>query len=1116
MTVDGSIPDWLNPVPFGDVGRVQLPGNPQQWDVMSEDQLQQMRKQLLESVIATVVQGVTGEFFPGPFGEALRQLWDWSSELLNAQNLLDAINGEYEGDNLAFIAIEAVFTPIRAVVTALGEPLAKWLTWLWNLFSNVDPASNPAPTGPGADLLVPIFTLIDDVWDDFTTATGNLLQNLFKFLNWLWRRFANIPGDNTPPTGPGFDLLVPIFSFLDDTWDAFTTATGNFLEDVFQFFNWMWRRFANIPGDNTPPTGPGFDLLVPIFSFLDDVWDAFTTATGNLLGDLFDFFNWMWRRFANINDANGNPPTPPTGPGFDLLVPIFSFLDDTWDAFTTATGNVLGNLFQFFNWMWRRFANINDANGNPPTPPTGPGFDLLVPIFSFLDDIWDAFGNALGGLLTFVLDVFSPIANILNGDGGIIGNVIKQVVEFFNGIITTFGSITAGLPSFSDVGEAIADAIATVGNWVFSLINGLTGGLFATILDGLAGIAAWASGIPLIGPIISAMVPPDWRNSIGLPASSLADLASATAESLTTSSVLYTENLVGQIAPESLPPTGSGDVADYKPNLISDPSFRSAATVQEGDGWSWDAATSRTAGAGGSAKVVGNGGVKQMFSNRVAVSPGQEIEVSVYANWTKPSAARPTISVGLRAYNGETVVFTQPLASQPNLVSNSGGWVKLTGTYAIPASTPMTHVRLVMSVQNAPSGTSVWFDEASLRRVSLIKPSLIDGVGATSSTLADDIENSVGSDQFDDLLRAISKKTGYSLADVEATIEDFLDGDSEINGDQIKAGNIAAEFINDLGLTWDSIYTGVKDSAPPKAKDLTSAFDALASWRSVITSAGGASTTAEAIANGAVKRLDAVDKNATELKTYIGLMGADVRKLCVALSIAPTTPATPPGDNPVNFTAVSDNFDRATIGGGWSVSYRDTSGSGALIIPDGSNAFFQVPAALYVYNNTFSAIHGVGSSTEYQRVYCTLGSAPSRPNIGSPGYNDLLGRVANSNRCMVARFYNDINRTVRLFYRSGSLEPDPFLPSNQFGVFNMPSDLTSGSVLEFYVGNKSINDQTKCFVKVGTWSSGIATMNGTQLLAMGKGWGFGGGNGVSILSAAQFAGKVNFWGAQDQ
>ena len=1042
-------PSWAGNVPTYSGVRGPLPAP--QWDEVSQNTLDDLRLRLRESVTESILMAIQGFFIPGPLGTAFTALSDWASDLLNIQNLLDAFNGVYEGDNLALIAIEGLFTPIRGLVSALGDPLIEWLTWLWNLFSGVTP--NPAPTGLGADLLVPIFTFIHDAWNNFTTATGNFMEDVFSFLNWLWRRFANIPGDNTPPTGPGFDLLVPIFSFLDDVWDDFTTATGNLLGNLFQFLNWLWRRFANIPGDNTPPTGPGFDLLVP----------------------------------------------------------IFSFLDDTWDAFTTATGNVLGNLFQFLNWLWRRFANLPGA-----TPPTGPGFDLLVPIFSFLDDIWDAFGEGLQQVFTFVMNVFSPMAAIFNGD--IVGNVIKQVVEFFNGIITTFGSITAGLPSFASVGEAIADAIQTVGEWVFGLINGLTGGLFGTILEGLEGIAAWAADLPLIGPIISALVPPDWRNSVGLPASALSDLKEATAESLTTSSVLYADNLYGQIPADLLPPTGSGDVANYKPNLIADPSFKSAAAVQAGEGWSWDSTTSRTAGDGGSAKVTGNGGVRQMFSNRVAVSPGQELEVSVYTKWTKPSAARPTISVGLRAYNGEAVLFTQAVSSQSNVVSDSG-WVQLKGNYAIPANMAITHVRLSMSVLNAPSGTSVWFDEAALRRVSLISPSLVEGVGTTSSTLADDIENAVGSDQFDSLLRAISKKTGYSLADVEATIADFLDGDSEISGDQIKAGDIASEFISELGSTWDQIWTGSQGSAPPKAKDLTSAFDALVNWRTVISSAGGLSSGAQSTADGAVKRVEALEKNNTDLRTYLGLMAADVRKVCVALSIAPTTPATLPGEAPVNFTAVNDNFDRATIGNAWSVNYRSTAAS-SLIIPDGTNAFFQVPE-FYNLNNTFAATYSVGSSTDYQRVYCTLGSAPGRPGVGSMGYNDLLGRVASWNRCIVARFYNDAARTVRLFWRAGSWETDPYAPAtaNQFGVFNMPSDLTSGSVLEFYVGSKSLSDQTKCFVKVGTWSSAVATMNASALSTMGKGWGFGGGNGLSFpapLSASQYAGKVNFWGAQDQ
>ncbi len=103
MTIDGATPDWLNPVPFGDVGHAvaegkpgQLPGNPQQWDVLSDDQLQQMRKQLLESVLSSVVQAVRGLFVPGPFGAALDQLSDWANNLPSIQQAIVEVVAEIE------------------------------------------------------------------------------------------------------------------------------------------------------------------------------------------------------------------------------------------------------------------------------------------------------------------------------------------------------------------------------------------------------------------------------------------------------------------------------------------------------------------------------------------------------------------------------------------------------------------------------------------------------------------------------------------------------------------------------------------------------------------------------------------------------------------------------------------------------------------------------------------------------------------------------------------------------------------------------------------------------------------------------------------------------------
>ena len=294
-------PDWLNPTPFGDVGRGQLPGDPQQWGVLSEDQLQQMRKQLLESVVSTVVQAVRGAFFPGPFGSALLQLAEWGGEVLNGQNLLDAINGNYTGpedQNVVLLAIQAIFVPIRGLVNAIVEPLRIWLTWFWNLFANITP--NPAPTGPGANVLVPIFTLIDNVWDAFTTATGNLLEDLFDFFNWLWRLFTNTPGDNPEPTGPAAFILVPLFKWLDWLWEQFGAAVESVLKPIFTWLNWLWKLFANIT-PNPEPTGLGANVLVPLFKWLDWLWDEFGNAVETLLKPIFTFL-----KGANLPSLNGS------------------------------------------------------------------------------------------------------------------------------------------------------------------------------------------------------------------------------------------------------------------------------------------------------------------------------------------------------------------------------------------------------------------------------------------------------------------------------------------------------------------------------------------------------------------------------------------------------------------------------------------------------------------------------------------------------------------------------------------------------------------------------------------------------------------------------------------
>lgn len=868
-------------------------------------------------------------------------------------------------------------------------------------------------------------------------------------------------------------VIRPIIKFFIGLWE---TIGEPIIDGIFGFLGWVWELFDSIVGK------PAREILEDVAGFLFRVWGNLGGVFQSILEPALGFLAWLW-------DLGG-----------DVLEDIAQVILDIWEFGESIVKGALEWIFG----LWTDF-------GQP----------LIDTVVKFILDVWEQWGepvikaitDTLGGIWTtfdqVIIDNIVQFFKDLTDNRNLL-DVLEDVANFFWNVIEDFGSIAAGIP-----------LVSTVMGWIVEVIKAITGNIFIdTLIQGLQTVVSWVLQIPVIGPILSAIIPDEWENFGGKPASSMADLKEYSQELINTSSVLNSGNLQGEIPVDVLPVVSPGLVGDTRPNLVSDAGFRSAASVQAGSGWSWDSAVSRTAGDGGSAKVVGDGSVKQMFSNLTAVSPGQEIEVGVYARWTKPTSARPTVSVGLRGYNGAAVVFTQAVDSKASIVQNSSsfsgnvnGWVSLLGTYQIPASVQLTHVRLVLSVLNAPNGTSVWFDEAAMRKVSLIGQELVSGA-SPGSNLADDIENSVGVDSYQALLDRVAKKTGASLADVQATVDDFLDGDSTISGDQIKAGNIASAYINELRGTWDKVKTGIEGPTVTADGTLDSAFAALDGWRSTIAASTSAVLVATGSANNALTRVNRLETDFTTLRSYVQKMADDIRAVAIKNGITPTTPATPPGETPTNFREASDNFDRTSLGSAWTTGVK-FSNAGVFKL-DGNNAFFEAPAVTIV-DAVGAVIHaGQGSATNFQRVYVSLGSAPGRPLVGTSGYIDLIGRAVDPTRCVVARFY--ANRNVRLFFRSGAWESSPQNPSNVFGSFSLPqgTSLTSGTMLEFFIGNKSNSDRTACFVRVGSsWVSGTHSISSTTLATMGNRWGWGGGNGLSGAVAQQSA-YVNFWGAQDQ
>jgi hypothetical protein len=187
------------------------------------------------------------------------------------------------------------------------------------------------------------------------------------------------------------------------------------------------------------------------------------------------------------------------------------------------------------------------------------------------------------------------------------------------------------------------------------------------------------------------------------------------------------------------------------------------------------------------------------------------------------------------------------------------------------------------------------------------------------------------------------------------------------------------------------------------------------------------------------------------------------------------------------------------------------------------DATFSFSSALTKTQNTVSAIWaGTGNtSSEYQRIYTTLGSkaADLGAAAGTMGFNDLIGRAKTATTCLICRFFPD--GRVKFFYRSGSLTEVPIGTTQKFDT-----GPTKGTGLEFYCGDKnglisSEQDQLKLIAKIGTATRWVSVPTNV-LAAMGKGWGFGMGNGLSDGSltfgfgAAQPSGIINYWGGQDQ
>jgi hypothetical protein len=888
--------------------------------------------------------------------------------------------------------------------------------------------------------------------------------------------------------------------------------------------------------EGLPLIGQFVQLLEALIGTYDGT-DETLLSIQELLSPIIEFFSGLIDEFGNLADwaislaSGGLSAVMEAVEAFFTSIPNLS----TWLAtFKTFIDGLLsiGNLSTFLD----TFKTLINGLGGITN------FSNWVAVFkSAIDTFVGLFGSLGSTVWTVLGSAITTLATLFGSLGSGVWTVITEIIEFFDGVFSGAGSIGTWLGDIP-------------GN-LLSVIGTITGFAVDSIEDGIAKLTQFTQSLPNTGSLIAGLMGSKVNPATGTN-NTLPDLIWWGSQLLLSTSVIPSFNLTGFIPAELLALIGVGQIGDVTPNLVTDAGFGSAAAFQAGVGWSWDSGLNSTGSTGGAAKLLCDGGVKYLFSNLVAAAPAQQLTVSVKARYTKGSSAQANIICGVRTYTDTTVKSTDTVvsltATGTTSVGISGadaaGFKTLTGTFTVPANA--THVRLVLGVTTGTSGTVVWFDEASMTKTSKLSQDLVQNLGNT-------IEALLPVDEYKKLLNGVAATTGATVQQVIDVIGGKLAPGDDLDGAWIKAGDISSEFISELVETWTRLggsVSGATGTAPTTVAGAAAEFSSLVSNINSLVSLVGGNI-------GDIFRLGQTVGGHTSLisgiDTKLGTYSSDIKKQLDGLILqdntagkeraamlkrievlekTPTVPIVPPPSTvvpivippittpvppttttptPPVLVSASDDFERTALGSAWTLTPFTSNGSNIGIL-SAHDAYMSVPGVSNTQNRIAAIYAGSGSvsSGDYQKIWATLGSKAGIPALGSQGFNDLIGRAASATTCMFARFYPD--GRVHFGYRQGTWT------DQIFGTFTAPKALTSATPIEFYCGDKTVNDQTKVYAKVGTAVIGPSYMNTAVLATMGRGWGFGMGHGLSDVTftfgngVPQVPGTLNFWAAQEQ
>lgn len=648
---------------------------------------------------------------------------------------------------------------------------------------------------------------------------------------------------------------------------------------------------------------------------------------------------------------------------------------------------------------------------------------------------------------------------------------------------------------------------------------GTAGSDLTHLISGLNIVAGNAGGIPLLLSGIGVDTVPElsaWLASVNATASTnwnniqtmltntgnatVAELAGMWNSALTNLSALNAGNLFGQIGSGLMGLIPASHVAVTSPNLQSDGSFDTAASVAGAGGvFFWDSVHDHTGNGGGSVSVMADGLLHQLLGDLVQVAPNQQIDVSGWARWSALSYAPGTNPICLRLTTyadlaGSNVAGVVTMAQDTSGLSSSDWRGPLTGSWTVPGS-GVQSVRLTCALTADATAGQAWFDDLSITKTGLVPQTAVNGllgtlqedlVGITSWVQSgiDDLNTTISA-QISAINNALTGAINAGIHDVQTWVQGLLNELSPLNALNL-VNAVPLPQLPDVQTILNNLYTGFTGLFAP----FTGLFGLGAA-----AMPGGPDTP--------ITHDDVLLALAEKTNIITGL-SAQVARLEQQLSSG---------------VAVRDEFQYVTtagLSGDWAVTTLSGTGSTHA---DGDQVLFDIDG-----NSGATVFHRwVGTpahtSTDYQQHTIILGSQgedSTDESIASTSWDTIYARVSNDglNYLRLSFAARSEANNVQLWYAVGGTES--LLWQGEYGFIPGP-----GSALTLLAGVKGDNPRKHRILINGAKLQDVTESSPvTQLGEANRGGAFGMTAGINFLTGGMYQaaapGNVHQWSMQDQ